>query len=305
MGELLALLSALGFTSRAVLIRRGLMEENPGIVWEINFVIFLTSLLLFLLVICIATLFGFNIIQEINSLTYAAILLLVLQGALGPVVGAFLITTAIAQIGASHSSALWGGSNPLFAILLAIMFLGERPSLFGIIGVVMIVCGILIVGYQNHAGTIALLDKTKVAGGIIALLSGLFFAFSQIARGAAIRQGATPNTGFFIGVITALITLTLICRIKSGNFKFLKHINRKSLLYYSGSGLGSLIGSYALLTAFTFVPVWKAIAIRNSQPLFAIILAWLILKKAETINLRIVLGASLITMGIVVLNVYP
>lgn len=43
------------------------------------------------------------------------------------------------------------------------------PGLFGVIAVLMIVGGIIIVGYRGHVGTIALLEKTRIAGGIIAI----------------------------------------------------------------------------------------------------------------------------------------
>lgn len=304
MGGLIALLSALGFSLYSVLTRRGLAEENPGNEWEVRFVVLLATVFFFLIAIGIATFFGFNIITEFKSLTSTAVLLLILDGVLGPLIGGLFTVTAIAQIGSSHTSALAGGSNPFFATLFAILFLSERPSLLGIIAVLMIVGGIIIVGYRGYEGTVNLLAKTKIAGGLFALLAGLSYALSQIARGAAIKQGATPNTGFIVGLIIALIILTISCRIKSGNFKFIKHINRKSLYFYSSAGICSIVGRYAMLIAFTLIPVWQAVAIRNTQPILVIFLSWTILKKVENINIRLVAGAVSVTMGIVILNLY-
>lgn len=304
MGVILALISAMGFTFNAVFIRRGMMEEKPGSEWEIRFVALLVTLFVFFIGLLLATLFGFNISTEFHQLTAYAILLLFLEGTLGPLVGAFLMTTAIAQIGASHTSALWGGSNPLFATILAIVFLGERPNLLGMIAVMMVVLGIIIVGYRSHTGTIGLLEKTRIAGGIFALLSGLSFALSQIARGAAINYGATPNTAIIIGGFSALVIITVCCYLKSRDFSFLQDINIKSLLYYSSSGVGALVGRYSILTAFMFIPVWQAVAIRNIQPLLAIILSSLILKNSETINLRLIGGTVLLTSGIILLSIF-
>jgi drug/metabolite transporter (DMT)-like permease len=303
MGGLMALLAAMGFTLLVVLTHRGMIEKNPGTVWEINFVAIFTAILIFVVGILIAMLFGFPIMEELRSLTLPAVLFLILEGALGPLLATYFIIVSIAQVGASHSSVLRGGSNPLFATLLAVIFLNERPGLLGIIAVFIIVGGIFVVGYRGHTGTIALLEKTKIAGGIFALLGGLIFALSHVARGAALNYGATPNTGFFIGLLTAAITLLIICRIQSGTFSFYKNINRKSLFYYGISGLGVLIGSYALLTAFTLIPVWQAVAIRNTQPVLAIFFSWILLKEAENITLRLVLGAALVTIGVVILNI--
>jgi drug/metabolite transporter (DMT)-like permease len=139
MGGLFALLAALGFTIDNILTRKGLMEENPGTIWDIRLVVSLTAMTFFLVGISTATLLGFNILQEFKQVSYLAILLLIVAGVLGPFLGAFLFSTAIAQIGASHASALWAGSNPLFVALLAMVFLGEIPDLIGIFSVLIIV----------------------------------------------------------------------------------------------------------------------------------------------------------------------
>jgi drug/metabolite transporter, DME family len=304
MGGFFALLAAFSFTVDNILTRKGLMEENPGSVWEIRFAVSLTSLSGFLAGVIIASLFGLNVIQEFMVLSVTDVLLLVFAGLLGPLVGALLFTSAIAQIGASHASALWGGSNPLFTMLFAIAILGEMPDLIGLISVLIIVGGIVVVGYHGHEGTVMLLEKTKLAGGVIALLSGICVSFSQIGRGAALSQGATPNTAFFIFQFTSFIVMAAVCFTKAGNFKFLKEISGKSLYCYIGAGIGILVGAYSLLISFTLMPIWQAVAIRNIQPILVVIFSWMFLKKVDKISWRLVMGATLVTLGVVILNVY-
>lgn len=303
MGELYALFAALGFTFQFIWTRRGLMEERSGNAWEVNFIVFSAALFAFCIGIIIATFTGFNFIQEFYFLNLLALLLLLIQGILGSLVGSFLVTIAIAQIGAAHTSAIVAGANPLFTTIFAVIILGEKPPFLGIIAVLMIISGITVVGYRHNVGTIPLFKKTKIKGGFFALISGLSYSLSQIARGAAINQGATPNTALLISTIATLVIIAIICTIKSRHFNWIKMINTKSLYYYSGSGIGALVGSYALLTAFTIIPVWQAIAIRNIQPLLAVILARILLKKEEIINLRLVLGAMIVTIGVVILNI--
>ncbi|GEM_PF-1753486 len=305
MGGIFALLAALGFTFDNILIRRGLMEESPGNVWDIRLVSNLTSVCIFFMWVSIAIFFSNNFIQEFRYISFTAVLVLMLSGVLGPLIGALLMATAIGQIGPSHASALWGGSNPLFAALLAFVFLGELPNLIGMFSVLIIAGGIIVIGYHGHAGTVMLLKKTKLAGGVIALLSGLCFAFSHVGRGVALNLGATPNTAFFIFHTTALIITTIVCFKKSRSLKYIKHISRKSLYCYAGSGIGVFVGSYGILIAFTLIPVWQAVAIRNIQPVLVIYFSWVFLKKVDNINLRLVLGAVLVTIGVVILNVYP
>lgn len=304
MGGLLALLSAVGFTSHTVFTRKGLMGKNAGNIWEIRFVTSLMSLVVFLIGAYIASLYGIDITQEFRDLSFLALLLLVLQGGLGDFLGGLFLITAIAQIGASHASALRGGSNPLFATILAIIILGERPGVLGVLFVMMIVIGIVVVGLREHAGTVSLLEKSKVSGGVFALLGGFSLSLSHIARGSAINLGATPNTGYVIGLVTALVIFAVVSIVKTRNFNPFLHIDRKNVYYYAIASIGHIIGGYALFTAFTLIPVWQASAIRNVQPLMAILFTWLFLKEAEKVNLRLFVGALLVTLGVVFLNVY-
>ncbi len=304
MGGLFALLAAFGFTLDNILVRKGLMEENHGNIWDIRLINSVTSLSFFLVGVCIATLFGFNIILEFKYLSYATVLILIVAGVLGHLIGALLLHTAIGQIGSSHASALWGGSNPLFATLFAVVFLGELPDLIGIFSVLMIVGGIVVVGYHGHEGNIMLLEKTKLAGGIIAMLSGICIALAQIGRGTALNLGATPVSAYFVLQVTALIISAVVCFRNSGDFKYLTQISRKSLYCYATAGLGTFVGNFCVLFAFTMIPVWQAVAIRNVQPILVVFFSWIFLKQADKINFRLVLGATLVTLGVVILNVY-
>ena len=304
MGGFLALLSALGFTCQTVFTRRGLMGKNAGNLWEIRFVISLMSLVAFIIGAFIASFYGIDIIQDFKDLSFLAVILLVLQGGLGDFLGGLFLTTAIAQIGASHASALRGGANPLFATILAIVILGEKPGILGIIFVMMIITGIVVVGLREHVGTLSLFEKTKISGGVFALLGGLSISLSHIARGSAINFGATANTGYVIGLVTALIVFAIVCIFKTRSFNPFLQIDRSSVFYYAIASLGHIVGGYALFTAFTLIPVWQASAIRNIQPLITILFTWLFLKEAEKVNLRLFIGALLVTLGVVFLNVY-
>ena len=304
MGGMFAILAALSFTFDNILIRKGLTEEHPGSIWDMRFVISLASICVFIGGVFIAALFGFNIKEELEHLSFSAVFILIISGALGPLLGAVLYSIAIAQIGASHTAALFGGSNPIFATLLAVVFLAEVPDLIGLFSVVIIVGGIVVVGYHGHEGTVMLLEKTKIAGGIIALLAGVTAAVSQIGRGAALNLGATPITALFIFHATALVIVTVICLINKGNLSYLKHISRKSLYCYSGSGTALLAGNYFFFISLTLIPAWQAVAIRNIQPILVLFMSWIFLKTVDRINWRLIFGAALVTLGVIILNVY-
>lgn len=298
------MLAALSFTFDNILVRRGLMEENPGTIWDLRFVVNLSSLAFFLFVALGAALFGHNLLTELQQLSLLQVFLLAFAGAVGPLVGALLYTISIGQIGASHSSALWGGSNPLFAALLAFVLLKEVPDLVGFLAVLVIVGGIVVVGYHGHEGTVMLLKKTRLAGGVLALLSGFCVAFSQVGRGAAIQLGATPGAALLVFHATPFLFITFACLIRSRNLTHIRDISPISLLCYSGAGVGALVASYSILLAFTLIPVWQAVAIRNFQPILVLVFTWLFLKRTDRITPRLAAGSFLVTLGVLILNLY-
>ena len=303
-GGFLALLAALGYTVYNILMRRGLMEENPGSIWDTRLIVSFATMVIFFIGAFIAELLGYGVLQDFKDLSLMALLFILLSGTFGALIGAFFLTMAVAQIGASQTSVLSGGTNPIFTTLLGIVFLGQVPDLIGIIAVLVIVGGIICVGYHGHEGTIALLEKTRLAGGVIALLAGLSFALAQVAKGEALNLGATPNTAFVIGQTIPFVISIIICLKKSGGLAYLKDISRESLYCYLGASIGIVLGVYCLLAAFTFIPVWQAVAILGIQPLIAVFLSWIFLKKADKVSLRLIYGAVLVTFGVVILNVY-
>jgi len=52
------------------------------------------------------------------------------------------------------------------------------------------------------------------------------------------------------------------------------------------------------------IPVWQAVAILSIQPLLVLFLSWLFLKQVDKISYRLIIGACLVTLGVVSLNVY-
>ncbi len=300
MGVFMAIFSAFGFALQNILIRRGLLGKQKGTVNTILLLVLLSSQLSIIAIVLVSGLIHGSIIEEFFYLTWHAVLFLILEGVMGPLIGMFLITTAISQIGASRTSAL-RSSNPFFAAIFAILFLGESLTALNLMSVFILIAGVVLVSYRTQEEAISLLPKTRVAGALVALLAGLFFALSQIFRGLALDYGATPNTGTLIGGFVALVVLTVICRKEVGSFKFFFNIDRENIYYYLAAGLGTTIGRYALLVAFLYSPVWLAVSLRNSQPIIALVLSWLFLRDTEAINARVAAGTMLVVIAVILL----
>src|SRR5262245_55739953 len=136
-GAFLALAAALGFAVARVVLKRALPHTTPvpGVVVSI---IFTGSVLL--IVAALTT--------PLAEFAATGVWPFVIAGLLAPGLGRLLVYVGIDRIGAARSSAVMP-IGPFSAILLAVAFLGERPSGSLLIGAAFIVGGTILLSQQE------------------------------------------------------------------------------------------------------------------------------------------------------------
>ncbi|NMA91749.1 MAG: DMT family transporter [Firmicutes bacterium] len=297
-----SLLSALGFSISFIFIKKGLPEDGsrPSFV-EVQLITLLATVIFIVLGSLLALPLGYHLVNEIRSLPGIALFLLVLDGLFGAVIGLFLTNVAISKIGPSRTSSL-RASNPLFATLFAVVFLNEKLDVTGIISILLLICGIALICYKkNNSSDGQPSVKNRHAGSGIALLSALSYSISQVARGGALKHGATPAATLTIGFLSAAIIIAAIYLYQKrdlGAIKNLLTVSSKTLYSFGAAGISNMAAGYLFAIALTSIPVWMAISIRNTQPLMTIIIGWLFLKESETINYKLILGTLMVMTGI-------
>ena len=306
MGELLAFLSVIGYTSQLIFIKKGCKDKSESGSIPIQLVVVLSAVIITLIIYMLQIILiqGKTFSHMFMDFTAESFLFIALDGLLGPMGGALLLTKATELIGPSKASVL-RGSSPLFAMLLAALLLQERPGINGVVGIILLVVGIFLVTWkkQNTISPTATMEtrqgsRKNFIGSSLALLGGLSFAFSQIARGMAIQKGASPEAIVFWGLLVSFFTLYFLHFVTKKHMKFTLGLKMDTMKYYVYAGAGNMMGSFMLAWSFVYTDVWKAIAIRNLQPIIAILMSWMILKQQEIITKRLVFGASLVLMAI-------
>src|SRR5262245_43012515 len=133
----LALAAALGFALARVVLKRALPHTTPltAVVTSIIF----TGTVLWIVALLTA---------PVALMATAAVWPFVIAGLLAPGVGRLLVYVGIDRIGAARSSAIMP-MGPFSAILLAVMFLGERPSGSLLLGAAFIVGGTILLSQQE------------------------------------------------------------------------------------------------------------------------------------------------------------
>lgn len=140
-GLLLAVATGVFWASSAVWLRDASEGFNAAAVGLVRFVAVSGALLL--VVVLRAAIAGRGLRAARFHYPRGALLSLALTGAFGIGLGSLLLIFAVQEIGAGPTAVVWS-SSPLFALPLAAVFLGERLTVWLVLGTLLAVAGIIL-----------------------------------------------------------------------------------------------------------------------------------------------------------------
>ncbi len=188
------------------------------------------------------------------------------------------------------------GAAPAFLLIWATFFLGERPRLFGLIGIALLVFGLVMVGGK----TWWTLRKTKgLSKSALALALGVACCISVYTAidGAAVRRvPPLPYTVLAIAFTLLFITPAVVLRYGSSAIIGEWRANWKGIILV---GLFTLLAYILALKAYTIARVSYAGSVREISVVFAAFVGWRWL--GESFGLIRLAGAVLIFTGILVI----
>jgi drug/metabolite transporter (DMT)-like permease len=192
------------------------------------------------------------------------------------------------------------GSAPVLLTIWTILFLGERPRLYGLIGIGLLILGLIIVGGKSW-WTLRSLRKTSSSLSSSALVLALGVAccisiYSAI-DGAAVHQVAPlPYTVLIIALSGLLLTPAVLSRYGSQAIITEWRTNWPRIILV---GILSLLSYMLVLLAYSIARVSYAGSIREISVVFAALLGWRWL--GEDFGMIRVIGAVFIFAGILVI----
>lgn len=297
LGEIAAICAPVCFAIAATIYRNPLKETNAASASIIRF-----SGTGFILLAALIIVWG---TAPLFGLSMYIILLTVLSGITALGLGDVLYMTSFKEVGVSRTVSVVA-TYPMFS--LAIEFLtgrGEVP-LLAIVGSLLIFVGIWLLSRSGESGQESI-PPSNIRKGLLAALSVAFLysiamllidealnslSMTGIESPFAINALRTASGGAFL-----LLTSPIIDR----KFEFLK-MKRKFIGYFLiGSLIAYGIGWYLLTWAFLLAPTSSVVPLSSTTPLFAAILAVIILR--EPLKARGVFGVLLIVLGIMLIVV--
>ena len=279
--QAMALGSALCAACATLLIQRGLQRSN-----------FYAGAWINVVVGAVAAWSATLLIVPWHAYTWRAVPYFVFSGVVGTAGGRLFRVLAIQKVGAPVAAAI-NNLAPLVATGLAILVLGEHVTLPILGGTLIIV-----------AGTILLSLSGRYVGFRVRDLAYPFIAASCFGTVAVVRKlglsAAGPLFDAAINVTAALVASTTFVAA-SGHLTSLR-CDRRSLGWFVAGGIAENSGVFLVLLALGFGDVSVVIPLAGTAPLFVLLITYFIPKEAARLHWRLVAGAVMIVLGVMVLT---
>lgn len=281
--EIIAIFSAMGWAADSILVRLGLQKSN---ILAAMFVSFFLSVLLI----------GSYVLNFIalESFRSPAIVYFLISGCLQPLIARALYYEGITRVGVSRAGPL-RGVEPLFAAVIAVTVLHERPGLPVFVGTGLIVTSLwLITGGSGGERKWRLVDTAFPLG------AALTSAISQTLR----KQGLKLLPDPFVATLTVTFTSLLLFSIFIGVTRraHLLHVNRSGLVFLLGAALTATAAQVMNFIALARGEVAVILPLLNTTPLFSVLFSSLFLRQFETVTARVVFGALVMVAGVVIIT---
>ncbi len=237
----------------------------------------------------------------LEGISIPIILLFVCAGVVAAAMGQLSYYRGIDRMGASVCANITN-SRPLFAVLLAVVWLGENMTVSGMIGVISIVMGVVFIT-RSKSGNISGWKRSDI---VFPLFAAVAFAAGNVIRKFGFMEDAaiTAIQALAINDLAALVVVG-IYGVVIGKGRELAAGNRESYRNFGLSGVCVFLAMLTLYEALIRGPVSVADPILGTGPLFTVIIAASVLKKVERITKGFVVGTLLIIAGVVLLSSMP
>jgi drug/metabolite transporter (DMT)-like permease len=190
------------------------------------------------------------------------------------------------------------GAAPALVVIWSALFLNEIPSIGGLLGIFMIVCGLAIIGatslLQNPTG------KPHFRGIGIALSVALVISIYTLVDGFAVKHGPPLPYGLSLFMLMPVFTTPLIVRHYGWEHSLKTFKDQPARLILVG--ILAVVAYLSALFAYSIAPVNYSEAIREVSVVMGAFAGWYFL--GEQMGKIRILGAVVIFAGIVMIAVF-
>ncbi len=278
----LGLLASLAFACTATLVHRGVRHLDPfsGLMVDLSF----NALVLWLFV------FTFH---DLSELWAGANLIFAGSGLIVPGIFRLMAFKGIERLGAAAATAVLN-SAPLFALLLAVVLLDEKPGPVNLLGAAAVVSGLVFLSWKDESRSWRPRDAFYPVAG--ALCAGLR---DNVVR-LGLLAGPAPMVGAAVTVTTSLLTMSAVYFPVHG-LTPLRRCRPGVLGCFALVGVVHFVAYLFMFTALDMADVAVVSPLIHCFSFFTLGLSPLILGDVDPITRRKVAATSMVVLGVLLI----
>jgi len=235
--------------------------------------------------------------EALVSVSLVAIGWFALIGIFHFALGRLFLYQSMRYIGSARGTSITH-SYPLFALILAVMFLEETSTIPVIIGTVSIVGGIYLL--LSEKGETQVAKKSRILGYGSGLGAALCWGIASVLISYSSQFGPP-----FVVLSYALLSGIIFLSAATGkNFEIGIKTNKKAINLLLIAGALNGIGLSSFYFALAIAPVVVVAPLSATSPLFTILCVHLFLQKLERITPLVIIGCLLVVAGGVLIAIY-
>lgn len=283
---LLALGAALCFSSGQICSRLGLNYGTPTSAISVSL---FTSTVILLVVL--------GPLASRAVAPTAGVLLFTGAGVLSPFCTQILLFISANKVGISRASPL-RNTTPLFAGVVAVLWLGETVTVAIATGTLLIIFGASLLGMRDSEQAVPYQPIYLLLPVMAAFLGG--FASPMRKHGYSLIDSVPLAVCLVQGGAFVALVLYLLA---TGKYRELI-LRRETLWWFGLSGLLNSAAVTMNMTALEMGDVVLVSPLISTTPLFTVILSTIFLRSFERVTLKVLVGAAAICLGGIVLTTF-
>jgi drug/metabolite transporter, DME family len=227
---------------------------------------------------------------SLGALLTWRILPFVAAGLLAPGLSRLGLFTGIDRVGVARAMPM-ASTSPLFSVVFAVAFLGERPAPLLLLGVAAIVAGGALLTVRA-AGDRAWRRRDL----LFPLLAAVGFAARDNLTRFGFRDYAEPTLAAAASALASVVLMWLLAGWARGRGRL--RVEARAVGFLAAAGVAEGLAYLAAWRALRGAAVSVVAPLANTQGLVAVALTAVFLRDLERVTWRLALAASLVVAGV-------
>lgn len=223
-----------------------------------------------------------------------ALALFALRGILDPGISALLIFIALRKVGVAVTVPIIAAS-PFVSTTLSVIFLKEALSIAILAGTLLIIAGVVLLTLKQEKANGSLKYVLMAVAGSAAI------GAAAVVTKFSLNISNTPLSGLGIAFLAAII-FQLLVMVAMSKWKEVP-LKLKAVGWFAFAGLFAAAAFALMFLAIGSGNISVVFPLLSTQPLFALILSFILLRRQERITKSVVLCTAAIVAGAALLSV--